>query len=661
MTIKYLLQKTKNTTDETKITFADNSALYFQMLNENKAELPTIQNNDLNLTEQDMQSLNLALENVDNVSKEDLISDLYNTDNILNAQDMQNQTFNVIEENNNNSNTKIADNTINNLLTPEIKNNDKSDNNFIKDVKKETPNNIQYTNNTNLAEDKNVKTDLQNDKILSNNIDEKSVNEKTLDTNTDKNLNALASEVKVNTKDNSNVLTSDVKTNTEDNSKDITSNLKANTDDNLKTLTSEVKVTSDNNVNDLIKNTIEPRIADIKDNTQQTTVDNNSVVEQISEMKQNIETPVSKNNKNLQNTGIITDEQSEIKDDITGIEFVQQKFTLNTQKDKQANSDTKEQAEETIEPIKIKVDDNIKVVQTPFAKQVQNADKAQNVNKIQKANETLAKSGINTQTLQNADAKVEDIEMSNELETSNNKFVETSQESMLRNKLAEDLNNNTQIQNQVQSQTTSADDVKTDFMQTQDKAVKAENSQQKQPTEDLDNIDILSQIRSKIDATNLANSKKIVIGLTPESLGKLTIQITKGENGISAHILADNQQAKELLEKDLNNLKSTLQSQGVNVNNLSVKVSEAGKSSDSNNNSMFQQNDSGELGQDGKNSHSEHNKENEQNDRKTFDFIHKQAMEQNNEEPEVTNSADTLQTEKTVNIKGSTGKISYKL
>ncbi len=666
----------ENTTDETKITFADNSALYFQMLNENKAELPTIQNNDLNLTEQDMQSLNLALENVDNVSKEDLISDLYNTDNILNAQDMQNQTSNVIEENNNNSNTKIADNTINNLLTPEIKNNDKSDNNFIKDVKKETPNNIQYTNNTNLAEEKNVKTDLQNDKILSNNIDEKSVNEKTLDTNTDKNLNALASEVKVNTKDNSNVLTSDVKaniednsntltsdvkTNTEDNSKDITSNLKANTDDNLKTLTSEVKVTSDNNVNDLIKNTIEPRIADIKDNTQQTTVDNNSVVEQISEMKQNIETPVSKNNKNLQNTGIITDEQTNIKDDITGIEFVQQKFTLNTQKDKQANSDTKEQAEETIEPIKIKVDDNIKVVQTPFAKQVQNADKAQNVNKIQKANETLAKSGINTQTLQNADAKVEDIEMSKELETSNNKFVETSQESMLRNKLAEDLNNNTQIQNQVQSQTTSADDVKTDFMQTQDKAVKAENSQQKQPTEDLDNIDILSQIRSKIDATNLANSKKIVIGLTPESLGKLTIQITKGENGISAHILADNQQAKELLEKDLNNLKSTLQSQGVNVNNLSVKVSEAGKSSDSNNNSMFQQNDSGELGQDGKNSHSEHNKENEQNDRKTFDFIHKQAMEQNNEEPEVTNSADTLQTEKTVNIKGSTGKISYKL
>lgn len=666
----------ENTTDETKITFADNSALYFQMLNENKAELPTIQNNDLNLTEQDMQSLNLALENVDNVSKEDLISDLYNTDNILNAQDMQNQTSNVIEENNNNSNTKIADNTINNLLTPEIKNNDKSDNNFIKDVKKETPNNIQYTNNTNLAEEKNVKTDLQNDKILSNNIDEKSVNEKTLDTNTDKNLNALASEVKVNTKDNSNVLTSevkaniednsntltsDVKTNTEDNSKDITSNLKANTDDNLKTLTSEVKVTSDNNVNDLIKNTIEPRIADIKDNTQQTTVDNNSVVEQISEIKQNIETPVSKNNKNLQNTGIITDEQTNIKDDVTGIEFVQQKFTLNTQKDKQANSDTKEQAEETIEPIKIKVDDNIKVVQTPFAKQVQNADKAQNVNKIQKANETLAKSGINTQTLQNADAKVEDIEMSKELETSNNKFVETSQESMLRNKLAEDLNNNTQIQNQVQSQTTSADDVKTDFMQTQDKAVKAENSQQKQPTEDLDNIDILSQIRSKIDATNLANSKKIVIGLTPESLGKLTIQITKGENGISAHILADNQQAKELLEKDLNNLKSTLQSQGVNVNNLSVKVSEAGKSSDSNNNSMFQQNDSGELGQDGKNSHSEHNKENEQNDRKTFDFIHKQAMEQNNEEPEITNSADTLQTEKTVNIKGSTGKISYKL
>ena len=115
------------------------------------------------------------------------------------------------------------------------------------------------------------------------------------------------------------------------------------------------------------------------------------------------------------------------------------------------------------------------------------------------------------------------------------------------------------------------------------------------------------------------------------------------------------------MEKDLNGLKSTLQSQGVNVNNLSVKVSEAGKSSDSNNNNMFQQNDSGELGKDGKNSHSEHNKENEQNDRKSFEFVHKQVMDQNNEEQDSTSPAETLQTEKTVSIKGNAGKISYKL
>lgn len=684
---EYSTLVSENTTDDNKISFVDNSALYFQMLSENKTELPATLNDNLNLSEQDIQILNSALENVDNVSKEDLISNLYETDNILNVQDMQKPIYPIMQEDNNDTKFQMTDNSTNNLLTPKTNNEEKTDNTIV-NVK----NDVNITDNkVDLKEEKTLKVDLQNDKQLQQDkVEVKPINENISDVNTTTNtnndltfddkqynaetdtndkLNNIVSDAKItNVEDKATELTSDVKETADDNFNNIASDVKIDNNDKENNLNSEVKNDADSNtVKDLttetvIENIVQPQhIAESKkdNDVQQTTVDNNATKQSV-DIKHQVDTPVIKNTKNLQNTGVITNEQSEIKDDVTGIEFVQQKLTPDTQI-KQENSTTDKQAEEIIEPIKIKADDSVKVVQTPLAKEVQNSDK------IQKANETLSKSGINTQALQNVDARVENIEMSNNSAMNNQNFGETAKESMLRDKLAEDLQNNleteakTEIQNQTQNQTTSMEQVKTDFIQTSDKAVKPEQVQHKQSTDDLNDVDILSQIRSKFEATNIANSKKIVIGLTPESLGKLTIQITKGENGISAHILADNQQAKELLEKDLNSLKSTLQSQGVNVNNLSVKVSEAGKTSDSNNNSMFQQNNNSELGQDGKNSHSEDSKENEQNDRKTFEFLHKKAMEQDNEELESTNSVDTLQTEKTVNIKGSTGKISYKL
>ena len=66
--------------------------------------------------------------------------------------------------------------------------------------------------------------------------------------------------------------------------------------------------------------------------------------------------------------------------------------------------------------------------------------------------------------------------------------------------------------------------------QSVNKTLKPEQLQPKQSTEDLNDVDILSQLRTKFEATNIANNKKIVIALTPESLGKLTIQITKVES-----------------------------------------------------------------------------------------------------------------------------------
>lgn len=110
------------------------------------------------------------------------------------------------------------------------------------------------------------------------------------------------------------------------------------------------------------------------------------------------------------------------------------------------------------------------------------------------------------------------------------------------------------------------------------KAVNSKQIQEEQPKETSKN-DILSQINNKLQAQNINGTKKITLQLTPESLGKITVEIMKGKDGLQAKMLTDNFQVKELLEKNIEGLKSTLANQGVTVNNVSVKVASASESS----------------------------------------------------------------------------------
>ena len=110
------------------------------------------------------------------------------------------------------------------------------------------------------------------------------------------------------------------------------------------------------------------------------------------------------------------------------------------------------------------------------------------------------------------------------------------------------------------------------------KMVNSKQVQEEQPKETSKN-DILSQISNRMQAQNINGTKKITLQLTPESLGKITIEIMKGKDGLQAKMLTDNFQVKEMLEKNIDGLKSTLASQGVTVNNVSVKVASASESS----------------------------------------------------------------------------------
>jgi flagellar hook-length control protein FliK len=66
------------------------------------------------------------------------------------------------------------------------------------------------------------------------------------------------------------------------------------------------------------------------------------------------------------------------------------------------------------------------------------------------------------------------------------------------------------------------------------------------------------------------NLQKLVVKLYPESLGSLRIEILQNSEGITAKIQASTQQAKQLIDSNIQNLKSSLLAQNINIEKLEV-------------------------------------------------------------------------------------------
>lgn len=441
------------------------------------------------------------------------------------------------------------------------------------------------------------------------------------------------------------VITDDLKVDVKDvdnkaDKKEETNNLAINLQDVKENVENKVNVINVNEVVDNKTQKIETK-ADVKTTPDKMTELKEEV--QSAKAENAYETLSSQNEKSVKNdnkiddkfakTNVQAEETMEIKDDTKGIEFVSQKqakvVDKNDVQDKHLAN-----AKEKIENVKIQVEDNVKV---NVNNQVQDSAK------VEKANETMNKAGLSTQTLREMNGKVTAMETGNQTGA---QFGETSQEMLMRDMLS-------------QNATTQTTDAKTtvDFAQAMNKTTVTQQPQAQQNTQEAQEVNILDQIRAKFAVSKQNGLQKITIGLTPESLGKVTVEIVKGQNGISAHLLADNPQAKEILDKNLDGLKSVLQSQGVNVNNVNVKVAEAGRSSDSNNN-MFQ-NEDGQFNQGSNGEHSRGDNSSNQERRSEYEFMQNNAMQSDNSEVEET--INTVQMEKTVSIKGGNGKISYKL
>ena len=87
---------------------------------------------------------------------------------------------------------------------------------------------------------------------------------------------------------------------------------------------------------------------------------------------------------------------------------------------------------------------------------------------------------------------------------------------------------------------------------------------------------IINQISKQMENMNIGSKVNIV--LNPESLGKVSVQLINTNEGLSAQFTVATQEARNLIMKGLDGLKDTLLSQGVSVDNVTVKLNETQES-----------------------------------------------------------------------------------
>lgn len=165
-----------------------------------------------------------------------------------------------------------------------------------------------------------------------------------------------------------------------------------------------------------------------------------------------------------------------------------------------------------------------------------------------------------------------------------------------------------------------------------------------QNAKEISKSDILTQIHTKLTEAKEEGSTKITIILKPESLGKVNLELINGKDGLIARMTAENVQVKELLEKNLDTLKSSLSTQGVNVNEVNIKVENIEKQSNEMLNFEYQQK----------------NMQNEEESQEDLKNAQNKEQENQNELSDDDEFSDE-NIEKTQTLTEHTGRVDYKV
>lgn len=108
------------------------------------------------------------------------------------------------------------------------------------------------------------------------------------------------------------------------------------------------------------------------------------------------------------------------------------------------------------------------------------------------------------------------------------------------------------------------------------KPTEVQAAQKPAPSQEANPSKIIEQISKQMEG--LKSGSRVNMILNPESLGKVAIQLINTKEGLSAQFTVATQEARNLIMKGLDGLKETLLSHGVNIDNVSVKLSDTQES-----------------------------------------------------------------------------------
>ena len=166
----------------------------------------------------------------------------------------------------------------------------------------------------------------------------------------------------------------------------------------------------------------------------------------------------------------------------------------------------------------------------------------------------------------------------------------------------------------------------------------------------LNQNSILEQVNKQFEQLQQTGNNKVSIVLQPENLGRVSVEIMNSKDGITAKMLTDNQQVKDLFDKNIEALKSNLSSQGVNVNNIKVECTQ-----ESANNAMnFEREQFNQSFDNPNNSHQNHT--NQSNSSTTYSNTPTTGSEE--ADTEINNGAEIKNTQTIIQ---HNGKVDYKV
>ena len=100
---------------------------------------------------------------------------------------------------------------------------------------------------------------------------------------------------------------------------------------------------------------------------------------------------------------------------------------------------------------------------------------------------------------------------------------------------------------------------------------------------------LMNQIGDKLQQLKDNSGQRLTMVLRPNDLGRLSIELTTNQNGLTTNLIAQNEDVRNYIEKNINTLRQQLSDAGINVNQIQIKTAGQDNSSTYSGNQNFDQ------------------------------------------------------------------------